>query len=64
MNLFVTGPAVGGIIVEAIGFQWMLWILALVNLLFAPLLFFLRNPPGNEEKMVGPHKYHLADTYQ
>lgn len=49
---FCKGPAFGGFIVEAIGFQWMLWILALVNILFAPLLVFLRNPPGNEEKMV------------
>ena len=31
----------------------MLWIIAIVNLIYAPFLFFLRNPPGKEEKQVG-----------
>ena len=30
----------------------MLWIIAIVNLCYAPFLFFLRNPPGKEEKQV------------
>jgi len=52
----------GGIILEAIGFKWMLWkaigfkwmlwIIAIANVAYAPLLFFLRNPPGNEKKVV------------
>lgn len=30
----------------------MLWIIAIINILYAPLLVFIRNPPGKEEKMV------------
>jgi len=52
MFLSIPGPALGGPIVEAIGFKWMLWIIAILNLMFAPLLYFLKSPPGNEEKMV------------
>ncbi|KAK3732081.1 hypothetical protein RRG08_026466 [Elysia crispata] len=48
---FAIGPALGGTIVEKIGFHWMLWIIGIVNLVYAPLLWFLRNPPGREEKM-------------
>lgn len=36
------GPAAGGVIVKALGFRWVLWIIAIINLIFAPLLFFLR----------------------
>lgn len=50
--LVYAGPALGGVIVKAIGFNWMLWIIAIINLGYAPLLYFLRNPPGNEEKIV------------
>ncbi|XP_067933363.1 synaptic vesicular amine transporter-like [Watersipora subatra] len=48
---FAVGPAVGGVIVETIGFKWMLWIISITNLMYAPLLYFLQNPPGNNEKM-------------
>ncbi|RUS87921.1 hypothetical protein EGW08_004337 [Elysia chlorotica] len=48
---FAIGPALGGTIVERIGFHWMLWIIGIVNLVYAPLLWFLRNPPAREEKM-------------
>ncbi|ESO98414.1 hypothetical protein LOTGIDRAFT_114606 [Lottia gigantea] len=48
---FAIGPAISGTIVRDVGFQWMLWIIAIVNIAYAPLLFFLRNPPAKEEKM-------------
>ncbi|XP_052101406.1 synaptic vesicular amine transporter-like [Mytilus californianus] len=48
---FAVGPALSGTIVTHMGFGWMLWIIAILNLLYAPLLFFIRNPPGKEEKM-------------
>ncbi|BFY98773.1 hypothetical protein BsWGS_01813 [Bradybaena similaris] len=48
---FAIGPALSGTIVGKVGFHWMLWIIAIVNLIYAPLLFFLRNPPAREEKM-------------
>jgi len=30
----------------------MLWIIAIVNFIYAPLMIFLRNPPGKDEKQV------------
>jgi len=30
----------------------MLWIIAIINFIYAPLMVFLRNPPGKEEKQV------------
>ncbi|XP_067657388.1 synaptic vesicular amine transporter-like [Haliotis asinina] len=48
---FAIGPAISGSIVQTIGFQWLLWIIAIVNILYAPLMYFLRNPQGREEKM-------------
>ncbi|KAI0209453.1 Synaptic vesicular amine transporter [Lamellibrachia satsuma] len=48
---FAIGPAVGGTIVKHIGFGAMMWIIGSINLLYAPLLYFLRNPPAKEEKM-------------
>ncbi|XP_012946767.1 synaptic vesicular amine transporter [Aplysia californica] len=48
---FAIGPSLSGTLVEKVGFHWMLWIIAIFNLLYAPLLIFLRNPPAREEKM-------------
>ncbi|ELU03854.1 hypothetical protein CAPTEDRAFT_131587 [Capitella teleta] len=47
---FAIGPALSGTIIKAVGFKWMLWMMAIVNILYCPLLVFLRNPPGKEEK--------------
>ncbi|CAF89553.1 unnamed protein product, partial [Tetraodon nigroviridis] len=49
---FALGPSIGGSIAEAIGFPWVMAIIGVVDILFAPLCFFLRNPPGQEEKIV------------
>lgn len=48
---FAIGPALSGSIVKYLGFNWMLWMIAAVNLLYAPLLIALRNPPCKEEKL-------------
>ncbi|KAK6186584.1 hypothetical protein SNE40_008598 [Patella caerulea] len=48
---FAVGPAISGTIVREAGFQWMLWLIAIVNLIYAPLLYFLRNPPAKEENL-------------
>lgn len=48
---FALGPSIGGSIAESIGFPWLMTIIGLVDILFAPLCIFLRNPPGNEEKI-------------
>lgn len=48
---FAFGPALSGTLVKEIGFNWMLWIIAIINFLYAPLLYFIRSPPAREEKM-------------
>uniref|UniRef100_A0A9J7Y1K0 Solute carrier family 18 member 2 n=1 Tax=Cyprinus carpio carpio TaxID=630221 RepID=A0A9J7Y1K0_CYPCA len=48
---FAFGPSAGGVIARSIGFPWLMTIIGVVDILFAPLCFLLRNPPANEEKM-------------
>ncbi|OXB63439.1 hypothetical protein ASZ78_005188 [Callipepla squamata] len=48
---FAIGPSAGGAIARAIGFPWLMTIIGIVDILFAPLCFFLRSPPAKEEKM-------------
>ncbi|XP_053731211.1 synaptic vesicular amine transporter [Synchiropus splendidus] len=48
---YAIGPSIGGSIDESIGFPWLMTIIGIVDILFAPLCFFLRNPPGQEEKV-------------
>uniref|UniRef100_A0A3Q2P4Q0 Solute carrier family 18 member 2 n=1 Tax=Fundulus heteroclitus TaxID=8078 RepID=A0A3Q2P4Q0_FUNHE len=49
---FALGPSIGGSLAESIGFPWLMTIIGVVDILFAPLCLFLRNPPGQEEKIV------------
>ncbi|KAK7899570.1 hypothetical protein WMY93_020423 [Mugilogobius chulae] len=46
---FVLGPLLGGGLVPVVGFRLVLVIIAVVSFVYAPLLFFLRNPPSREE---------------
>ncbi|XP_076598674.1 synaptic vesicular amine transporter [Chaetodon auriga] len=48
---FALGPSIGGSIAESIGFPWVMTIIGVVDIFFAPLCLFLRNPPGQEEKI-------------
>ncbi|XP_045147336.1 synaptic vesicular amine transporter [Echinops telfairi] len=48
---YAIGPSAGGAIAKTIGFPWLMTIIGIVNILFAPLCFFLRSPPAKEEKM-------------
>ncbi|CAB1312597.1 unnamed protein product [Coregonus sp. 'balchen'] len=48
---FALGPSAGGAIAKSIGFPWLMTIIGIVDILFAPLCYFLRSPPGREEKM-------------
>ncbi|XP_045295048.1 synaptic vesicular amine transporter [Leopardus geoffroyi] len=48
---YAIGPSVGGAIAKAIGFPWLMTIIGIIDILFAPLCFFLRSPPAKEEKM-------------
>ncbi|XP_054838055.1 synaptic vesicular amine transporter [Eublepharis macularius] len=48
---YALGPSVGGAIAKAIGFPWLMTIIGIIDILFAPLCLFLRSPPAKEEKM-------------
>ncbi|GCB75108.1 hypothetical protein scyTo_0018174 [Scyliorhinus torazame] len=48
---FAIGPSIGGAIVKAIGFPWLMFIIGVMNIAYAPLCAFLKNPPAKEEKM-------------
>ncbi|KAJ8921973.1 hypothetical protein NQ315_008610 [Exocentrus adspersus] len=47
---FAIGPAMSGTLVKNIGFEWMLFGIAILNFLYAPLLYCLKSPPTKEEK--------------
>ncbi|XP_039521402.1 chromaffin granule amine transporter isoform X2 [Pimephales promelas] len=48
---FAVGPSAGGAIVRAIGFPNLMVIIGVVNILYAPICFFLKNPDVREENM-------------
>ncbi|XP_008072182.1 chromaffin granule amine transporter isoform X2 [Carlito syrichta] len=48
---FAIGPSTGGAIVRAIGFPWLMVIIGIINIVYAPLCYYLRNPPAKEEKL-------------
>uniref|UniRef100_F7IIQ5 Solute carrier family 18 member A1 n=1 Tax=Callithrix jacchus TaxID=9483 RepID=F7IIQ5_CALJA len=48
---FAVGPSIGGAIVQAIGFPWLMVIIGVVNIIYAPLCYYLRSPPAKEEKL-------------
>uniref|UniRef100_F7E1M9 Solute carrier family 18 member A2 n=1 Tax=Xenopus tropicalis TaxID=8364 RepID=F7E1M9_XENTR len=43
---YALGPSCGGAIAKAIGFTWLMVILGIINLVYAPLFILLRNPPA------------------
>ncbi|XP_022201176.1 synaptic vesicular amine transporter isoform X1 [Nilaparvata lugens] len=47
---FAIGPAMSGTLVNTIGFEWMLFSIAILDFMYAPFLCLLRNPPTKEEK--------------
>ncbi|XP_023171178.2 synaptic vesicular amine transporter isoform X5 [Drosophila hydei] len=47
---FAVGPALSGSLVKSIGFEWMLFGIAILCFLYAPLLTLLKNPPTSDEK--------------
>ncbi|XP_066839422.1 chromaffin granule amine transporter isoform X1 [Anser cygnoides] len=48
---FAIGPSTGGAIVRAIGFPWLMVIIGVINIAYAPLCWYLRSPPAREEKI-------------
>uniref|UniRef100_A0A3B4G4I0 Solute carrier family 18 member A1 n=1 Tax=Pundamilia nyererei TaxID=303518 RepID=A0A3B4G4I0_9CICH len=49
---FAIGPSTGGALVQAVGFPCLMVFIGVINILYAPLCFLLRNPAVREEKMV------------
>ncbi|XP_045530614.1 synaptic vesicular amine transporter [Pieris brassicae] len=47
---YAVGPAFSGTLVNSIGFEWMLVIIAILNFAYAPVLLLLRSPPAMNEK--------------
>ncbi|NXS85810.1 VMAT1 protein, partial [Erpornis zantholeuca] len=48
---FAVGPSTGGAIVRALGFPWLMVIVGVLNVAYAPLCWLLRSPPAAEERM-------------
>ncbi|KAF3695291.1 Chromaffin granule amine transporter [Channa argus] len=48
---FAIGPSTGGALVQAVGFPTLMVFIGVINILYAPLCFLLRNPAVREEKM-------------
>ncbi|KAL0116163.1 hypothetical protein PUN28_011192 [Cardiocondyla obscurior] len=64
---FAIGPALSGTLVNTIGFEWMLFGIAILNFGYAPLMYFLRAPPTKEEKkslIIGEKSSVRYVTYQ
>ncbi|GIX95531.1 chromaffin granule amine transporter [Caerostris darwini] len=61
------GPLFGGYLVKEIGFSWVMWCVGILNLLYCPLCYFLKDIPVREEEikginLEGPTYYSMA-TY-
>ncbi|KAK9874979.1 hypothetical protein WA026_005795 [Henosepilachna vigintioctopunctata] len=64
---FAIGPAMSGTLVKGIGFEWMLFGIAILDFMYAPLLISLKNPPTKEEKkslIIGEKSSVRYVTYQ
>ncbi|XP_064097958.1 synaptic vesicular amine transporter-like isoform X1 [Macrobrachium nipponense] len=43
---FAIGPALSGTLVQTLGFEWMLYGIAIINFLYGPLMYCLKSPPA------------------
>ncbi|KAM9701066.1 chromaffin granule amine transporter [Dama dama] len=48
---FAVGPSTRGAIVRAVGFPWLMVIIGVTDIIYAPLCYYLRSPPAKEEKL-------------
>lgn len=48
---FSLGPIIAGLIVKALGFAPMLYIMSVVSLCYAPLCYYLKDPPAKVSKI-------------
>uniref|UniRef100_A0A8C4R9F3 Major facilitator superfamily (MFS) profile domain-containing protein n=1 Tax=Eptatretus burgeri TaxID=7764 RepID=A0A8C4R9F3_EPTBU len=61
---FAVGPLAGGALVQSLGiggFFWTMTAIGIVNMVYAPFCFFLRNPPAREEKQAILDKEHSSE---
>ncbi|ESO01686.1 hypothetical protein HELRODRAFT_81324, partial [Helobdella robusta] len=49
---FAIGPAISGPIIMLLGFKGLIWTMAVINILYSPVHFLLRQPPTKEEQQV------------
>ena len=42
---------------RAIGFPWLMVIIGVTDIIYAPLCYYLRSPPAKEEKLVRGSNY-------
>uniref|UniRef100_A0A8C6D9S8 Solute carrier family 18 member A1 n=1 Tax=Moschus moschiferus TaxID=68415 RepID=A0A8C6D9S8_MOSMO len=60
---FAIGPSTGGAIVRAIGFPWLMVIIGVTDIIYAPLCFCLRSPPAKEEKLPMETRMYAAEKH-
>ncbi|XP_033214612.1 synaptic vesicular amine transporter [Belonocnema kinseyi] len=64
---YAIGPALSGTLVNSIGFEWMLFGIAILNFMYAPLMYFLKSPPTKEEQkslIIGEKSCVRYESYQ
>uniref|UniRef100_A0A667X6N0 Solute carrier family 18 member 2 n=1 Tax=Myripristis murdjan TaxID=586833 RepID=A0A667X6N0_9TELE len=59
---FSFGPSVGGPIAAALGFPWLMTIIGIVNILYAPLCFLLVRPFQKQENLHAPTTLYTHST--
>ncbi|XP_039260992.2 synaptic vesicular amine transporter-like [Styela clava] len=47
---FIIGPLLAGSVIRFIGFAWLMYLVAILNVIFAPFVIFLRNPPSLDDE--------------
>ncbi|KAL8576327.1 hypothetical protein ACOMHN_006250 [Nucella lapillus] len=52
---YSVGPSVGGLVVQTVGFPWLMRGMAVLNLLFCPFCLLLRNAPVAIDEGVSLH---------
>ncbi|KAK5622544.1 hypothetical protein CRENBAI_001785, partial [Crenichthys baileyi] len=57
---FAIGPSTGGALVQAVGFPCLMVFIGIINIVYAPLCFILRNPAVQEEKMNNQSRFVLV----
>ncbi|KAG8441095.1 hypothetical protein GDO86_006730 [Hymenochirus boettgeri] len=63
---YFAGPLLGGTLAKTIGFNWLMVLLGLVEVAYAPLFILLRNVPGKDEEkpILNQEDQSLQNNYQ